>query len=232
MGLMASGGHYNETRNSSHWLNHKCPSFPCQDFSDNTNWETAAVNRSADEECWGCTISSVYLAYRLHTYRNCPNNMDPDVAERAKQSAQEYAQRNSSMGGTRGLQGIQYGRGQTSSTKKRSMFADHRAQLPQLWNKEVLSLVDRDFLMYEMVDPSTSRPAQVTCAAAIKNNNNRENRNRGYEDQIEGPYSVGKIQNTREHIKSNDQLHSHTHTRTYTHTHMHTHTHTPTHTHT
>ena len=60
--------------------------------------------------------------------------MNPDVAERAKQSIQEYSQRNSSMGGNRGSQDIQYGRYQTSSTTTRSMFAEIRDQIDQYWN--------------------------------------------------------------------------------------------------
>ena len=62
---------------------------------------------------WGCTNSTRYYADRFHTYSNLPNKMDPDVAERVKRSIQEYAQHNSAMGGSRGSQGIQYGRVQT-----------------------------------------------------------------------------------------------------------------------
>ena len=42
--------------------------------------------------------------------------------------------------------------------------------------------------MYEMVDPSTSGSARLACATAIKTKNDRENRKRGYESQIEGYY--------------------------------------------
>ena len=90
------------------------------------------------------------------------------MAEHAKQSIQEYAQHNSAMGGSRGSQGIQYGRSQTPSTTTRYMFAEHRAHLSQSWNEEVLRLVDHALLMCEMVDTSTSRYERMLCAAAIK----------------------------------------------------------------
>ena len=86
------------------------------------------------------------------------------------------------------------------------MFADRRDQLSQLWNKEVFSSVDQDFLMCEIVDPSTSRSAQVACVTAIKNE--RGNRKKGYEGQIEGPYPVGKLQRIVGYIQINDQIHS------------------------
>ena len=35
-------------------------------------------------EFCGCTKSPRYHSYRFHTYSNCPNNMEPEVAERAK----------------------------------------------------------------------------------------------------------------------------------------------------
>ena len=126
---------------------------------------TGRVN--APLEWWGCTNRPRYHADRFCTYRNCPNKMDPDVAESVKRSIQEYAQRNSSMGGSRGSQSIQYGRGQTSSTTKCSVFATRRAHIPQLWNKGVFRYLDQVFLISEMSDPSTSRSAQVACAAAI-----------------------------------------------------------------
>ena len=40
---------------------------------------TGRVN--APMECWGCTNSPIYHAYRFHTYRNFPNKTDPDVAD-------------------------------------------------------------------------------------------------------------------------------------------------------
>ena len=44
--------------------------------------------------------------------------------------------------------------------------------------------------MCEMVHPYTSRSVWVACAAAIKTKNDRENRKRGYEEQIKGSYPV------------------------------------------
>ena len=38
---------------------------------------------------WGYTNSPRYHMYRFYTYRNCPNKMDPDVAECPKRSIQE-----------------------------------------------------------------------------------------------------------------------------------------------
>ena len=119
-------------------------------------------------EWWGCANSPRYHAYRFHTYRICPNKMDPDMAGHAKLSIQEYAQHNSAMRGGRGSQGIQYGIGQTSSTTTRSMFAECRSHLYQSWNKEVFSSLYQALFMCEMVNPSTSRSSQVACAAAIK----------------------------------------------------------------
>ena len=40
-------------------------------------------------ECWGCTNCPRYHVEKFHTYINCPNMSDPDVAEKAKQSIQE-----------------------------------------------------------------------------------------------------------------------------------------------
>ena len=56
---------------------------------------------NATLEFWGCTNSPIYHADRFHTYRNCPNKRDPDVAERENQSIQKYYQRTSMMGGIR-----------------------------------------------------------------------------------------------------------------------------------
>ena len=41
---------------------------------------------NAPMECWGCNNSPRYHADRFRTYRNFPNKMDPDVAERVKRS--------------------------------------------------------------------------------------------------------------------------------------------------
>ena len=94
--------------------------------------------------------------------------MDPYAADRAKKSIQEYTQRNPEMGGSRGSQVNQYGRGQKSSAITLSTFAEHIAQLPKSWNEEGFSSLDQALLMCEMIYPYTSRSAQVACAAAIK----------------------------------------------------------------
>ena len=94
--------------------------------------------------------------------------MDPDRAESVKRSIQEYSQRNSAMGGSRSFQGIQYVKGQTSSTTTCFTFATRRSQLYQSWNEEVFIYLDQEFLVCEIVDPYTSRSAQVAGAAAIK----------------------------------------------------------------
>ena len=49
--------------------------------------------------------------------------------------------------------------------------------------------------MCEMVDPYTTRSAQVDCSAAIKKY--RENHNRDYEGQIEVSYPVENFLSTR-----------------------------------
>ena len=51
------------------------------------------VRVNAPLEFWGCNKPPIYHPNRFHTYRNCPNNMDPDVAERAKQSIQNHPQK-------------------------------------------------------------------------------------------------------------------------------------------
>ena len=53
-------------------------------------------------------------------------------------------------------QGIQFVRGHTYSTTTHSMFVDHRVQLSQLWNEELLGYLDKALLICEMVDPSNS----------------------------------------------------------------------------
>ena len=45
-------------------------------------------------ECWGCTNSPRYHAYRFDTHRKCPNKTDLDVAECAKWSIKKYGERN------------------------------------------------------------------------------------------------------------------------------------------
>ena len=119
----------------------------------------------------GCNNFPRYHADRFHAYRNCPNKMYPDVAERAKQSIQQCTQHNSSMGGSKGSQGIQYGRCQTFSTKTRYIFAENRARLSQPWNEEGLSSLYQAFLLCDMFNPPTSRSARVKCVENIKTKN-------------------------------------------------------------
>ena len=42
--------------------------------------------------------------------------------------------------------------------------------------------------MYEIVDPYTTSSAWVACAASTEKKNDRENRKKDYEGEIEGPY--------------------------------------------
>ena len=98
-------------------------------------------------ECWGCTNSPTYHADRFHTYRNCPNKRDPYVPEQAKQSIQEYDQRTSMMGVSRGDQDIQGKHGQTSSMSVHSMLAERRVQLAQSWKEEGFVSLDHALLM-------------------------------------------------------------------------------------
>ena len=93
--------------------------------------------------------------------------MELDVVERAKQSIQEYLQRNSVIGGIKGYQGIQYVIGQTSSTTMSSIFVDRRDQIYHLRNKEGFNSLYQALLMCEMVDPYISKSARVVCAAVI-----------------------------------------------------------------
>ena len=81
-------------------MDRELSSFPSLTGNDNTNWETATAHMSVAEEatrnsicrfnnpveCWGCTNPPKYPADRFHTYRNFPNKMEPDVAERENQS--------------------------------------------------------------------------------------------------------------------------------------------------
>ena len=64
------------------------------------------------------------------------------------------------------------------------MFVECRYRIYQSCNKEIFILVDQSLLMYEMVEPYTSRFAQVACAAAIKTKNDIEKYKRGYEEEI------------------------------------------------
>ena len=159
MVFMALGRKFHHD-NVFYWWDQKHPSFSNQTCSDNTNWETVDVCMIVAEEAireaagrfndplefWWCTNSPRYHEEKLHTYINCPNKMDPDVVDIAKQSIQEYDQINSEMGGIRNSQGVQYGRGQTSSTTTCSMFAERRSQLSQSWNKEGLRSLNQEFI--------------------------------------------------------------------------------------
>ena len=97
------------------------------------------------------------------------------------------------MGCSRGFQGIQYGRGQTSSTTTWSTFAMRRAQIYQLWNKEGISSLDQALLMCEMVHPYTSRYARVVCAAAIKTKMTEKTEIENMRTKYKGPIWVKKI---------------------------------------
>ena len=48
LGFMASGEVFNDG-NVSHWWYQKQPSFNSQDFSEDTNWETTAIQTSVEE---------------------------------------------------------------------------------------------------------------------------------------------------------------------------------------
>ena len=118
IGLVAFGGEIQGSENAYPWMDQKRSYLPSPTGTKNTRWETAAVCMSMAKEairtapgsfntpieCWGCINSNRYHEDRFHTYRNNPNNMDPDVSERAKQSIREYTQRTSMMGGSRGDQ--------------------------------------------------------------------------------------------------------------------------------
>ena len=84
MGFMASGGEIQGSENTSPWMNQKRSSLPSLTGTKNTNWETAAVHMSVNEEAiinatvrfntpvdfCGCTNSPRYNADRFHTYIN------------------------------------------------------------------------------------------------------------------------------------------------------------------
>ena len=147
MEFMELGGEFHD-RNASQWADQKNPSFTGSIYSDNTNWETAAVWMSVSEEaiskatgrdnapleCWGRNNSIIYHIHRFKNYRNFPKKRYPDVAGRAKTLIQEYAQKNPEMGGNMITHIGQYGIGQTSSTTKCYMSEERRAQISQLWN--------------------------------------------------------------------------------------------------
>ena len=119
-------------------------------------------------ECWGCTNYPKYHKDRFHTYRNCPNKRDPDVAERSNQSVQAYAQRTSMKGGSRGDQDSQGKLGQKSSMAVRSMFAERRVHLTRSWKEEGFVSLYHILLMCEMIYPSTSRSVRLAFTGYLK----------------------------------------------------------------
>ena len=224
MGFMASRGNFYEARNDSHWLYQKHPSFTIPTFSENTNWDTAAMCMSVAEEAiikstgsinaplefWLCTNPPRYYVDRFHTYKNYTNKTDPDVSERTKRSIQEYTQGNSAMRGNMGPQGIQQRWGQTDSATERSMFTDHRAQLTQSWNIEGFSDLYQALLMCKMVYPYTSRTTRVACASATKtkfDNILGDIQKRGHDEQGEGFYHGEISQIERGSFQNSDQSH-------------------------
>ena len=182
MGFMALGGDFQVSENISPWMDRKRSDFPSLTGTYITNWDTAFVHMSVAEEsiiketgrfntpveCWGWTKSPIYHADRFHTYINCPNKIDPDVAEREKQSIQEYYQRTLMKVGIRGDQDIQGRCGQTSSMAVRSMFAERRIQISQYWKEEIFGSLEHVLLMYEIMDPYTSRSVRLACAGSLK----------------------------------------------------------------
>ena len=97
MGLIDLGGEIQGSENTPPWMDQKRSSFPSLTGTDNTNWDTVAICMSMVEDAirkptdsfntpvdfWGCTNYPKYYADRFHTYRNCPNKWDLDVAERS-----------------------------------------------------------------------------------------------------------------------------------------------------
>ena len=68
------------------------------------------------------------------------------MAERANRSIQEYSQRTSMMGESRGDQDSQGKHGHISSMSVRSMFAEQRVQLTQSWK-------EKGFGSFDLHDP-------------------------------------------------------------------------------
>ena len=87
------------------------------------------------------------------------------------------------------------------------MFAEHRYQLDQMWNGEGYRSLYQAFIMCEIVDPYTPRPARVACASDIKTKYYRENCKRCYEVQIEESYMGRKFQRAKEHAQSGEKNH-------------------------
>ena len=99
MVFMASGGEIKVSEKTPPWMDQKRSSLPSLTGTENTNRDTADVCMIVAEEairketcrlntpveCWGCTNPPIYHEENFHTYRNCPNKMDLDVAEKEKQ---------------------------------------------------------------------------------------------------------------------------------------------------
>ena len=117
----------------------------------------ATITFNASVDCWGCTNYLKYHADRFQTYRNFPNKRDTDIAERAKQSIQEYDQINSMKVGSRGDQDIQGYCCQKYAMELHSMFAEQMVQLTQSWKQEGSGYIYDILLMCEMMDWSSSR---------------------------------------------------------------------------
>ena len=122
---------------------------------------TDRVNYSM--EFWGCTNSPIYHYDRLHTYKNFPQNMESNVADRAKQSIQEYDKLTSMMGGIRRFQDIQEQWVHTSPTAVLSMFEEHTVPITQYWKEEGFGYLDQSVIMCEIMYPYKSRSVQVAC---------------------------------------------------------------------
>ena len=182
MRFMASGGEIQGSENTSPWMDRKFSSFPSLTGTKNTNWDNADMHMSVAEEdirkvtgrsntpveCWGYTNYPGYHADRFHTYINCPNKRDPDVAEQAKQSIQDYDQRTYMIGGIRGDQDSPGQLGHIYSMAVRSMFAEQRFWITRSWKEEGFGSVDHALIMCEIMDPSTSRSVLLECAGSLK----------------------------------------------------------------
>ena len=66
-------------------------------------------------------------------------------------------------------QDIQGQGGQTHSMAGRSVFLERRVQLAQSWKEEGFEYLDHALLMYEMMDPSTSKSLRLACAVSLDN---------------------------------------------------------------
>ena len=94
--------------------------------------------------------------------------MDPDVAYRAKQSIQDYAQHTSVMGGIRGPNYVQGRLGNKYLAAARYVFEEYKVHIIQYWKEEVFVSLYQALRMREMMDPYTSMPVWVACAGSTK----------------------------------------------------------------